>query len=306
MVLAVALSCSCNVVKMQTRKQTRALTRDGYAAYTFTDARGDHFAWARGTGKPKILLLHGYTGQGRVQWTGLAGALSDRFDAIMPDLLCHGHSTTWDTAHSGESMNAQVAHVVLILDSLHITDPVIVVGNSYGGGVAAYLAEQHPERVKTLVLYDALLSDYTAVMADSCARAVGASGMLAVMRTPTIDDMKYGIRLSLYRKPPIPRWVLRQIYEAEVEPYRPAQITLINDLMANEAHFATKRFDWRMPVFLIWGERDRLIPNSVAEAVMRRNQLPADHLYIVPRTGHVANLERPRSFERTLRDVLAR
>ena len=304
--LIVLLGTSCNVVRMQTRQQTRTLERNGYAARTFTDAGGAHFAWARDTGKEKILLLHGYTGTGRIQWTNTAERLRKDYDAIMPDLLCHGNSAKWDTTNSGTSLDAQVAHVVLILDSLGIHGPITVVGNSYGGGVAARLAEQHPDRVKKLVLYDALVSDYTAAMADSCARSVGAEGMLAVMRTPSLDDLKYGLRLSLFHQPPIPRFVLRQVYEAQVKPYRPAQITLIKDLMAHEDRFATHRYAWPMPVFVIWGERDRLIPNSVAAAVMRRNDVPADHISIVPRTGHVANLERPKAFERTLREVLVK
>ncbi|MBK9176592.1 MAG: alpha/beta fold hydrolase [Flavobacteriales bacterium] len=84
------------------------------------------------------------------------------YDRILPDLLSHGLSTKWDTAHGGRSIDDQVAHVILLLDSLGVKDPIPVVGNSYGGGVAARLAELHPERIKHLVIYDGLVSDYSA------------------------------------------------------------------------------------------------------------------------------------------------
>lgn len=269
------------------------------------DARGPHHVWARETGKPKVLLVHGYTGSGSQQWSKTAKLLSADHDVIMPDLLCHGRSTKdWGNAPGG-NIDAQVAHLVLMLDSLGETGPMDVVGSSYGGGVAARFAELHPQRVKKLVLYDGLVSDYTGTMADSIARSVGAEGMLAVMGTPSAKDLRYGIRLSLHRNPPLPGFILRQIYEENVKDHRPAQMTLIKDLLDHEALFATKRYDWKMPVYLIWGEQDELIPNSTGRAIMLHNGIPEDHWTTIPRTGHVANLERPKAFDQALRKFLS-
>ncbi len=309
--LIASILSSCNVARYHNRTCVKRLHREGFAPDTFTAPDGPHFVWYRDTGKEKILLLHGYTGNGRLQWHRTAQLLANDYDAILPDLLCHGNSTThWredTTAFPGTSMDAQVAHVVLLLDSLGVVQPITVVGNSYGGGVAAYLAEQHPHRVKKLVIYDGLVSDYTQAIADSVARAAGSTGMLAAMSTPTYKDLRVGVRLALYRPPPIlPGFILRQIFEENVRPFRKAQITLIKDLMANEARFAWHRYTWPMPVYVIWGERDRLIPNSVGRAMMRRNELPADHLIVIPHTGHVPNIERAKRFDRALREVLGK
>ena len=92
----------------------------------------------------------------------------------------------------------------------------------------------------------------------------------------------------------------------DVAPYRPAQVTLLNDLMSHEERYVDKQFNWPMPVYFIWGERDELIPNSVCNKVMQRNHIPEDHLMIIPRTGHVANMERPKEFDRVLRAILAK
>lgn len=297
---------SCNLARMHTRACEKRLERTGYERRTFGDANGQHFTWYRDTGKEKLLLIHGYTGTGELQWSKTARLLRDRYDLILPDLLSHGQSAMWDTTQHGRSMDAQVAHVLLLLDSLGVTAPISVVGNSYGGGVAARLAELRPDRVKKLVIYDGLVSDYSAALADSIARNVGGSGMLSIMRTPTPEDLRFGIRLSLYRDPPLPRFALKQVFREYVEPYRPAQITLIKDLMDNEALFIHHRYDWHMPVYLIWGERDELIPNATGRAVLWRNGIAEDHWTTIPRTGHVANIERPRAFDRALREVLDR
>ena len=300
--LALAAS-SCNLARHHGRKCDKRLRSQDYAAATFHSS-GPHFTWHRDTGRPKLLLLHGYTGTGALQWSKTAGLLRDDFDCIMPDLLSHGRSAKWDTTHAGRSIDDQVEHVIAILDSLGVQQPIPVVGNSYGGGVAARLAELHPGRISKLVIYDGLVSDYTQALADSIAQAHGAPGMLAVMRTPAPKDLRFGIKLSLYRDPPMPGFILEQIYNEFAAPYRAAQITLIRDLMAHEAAFVHKKYEWKMPVYLIWGERDELIPNATGRAVLTRNSLPEDHWIVIPRTGHVANIERPREFVRELRRVL--
>lgn len=304
--LLVLVAASCNLARMHARKSDGRLERNGYQTISAGTAAEPRFAWHRDTGKEKLLLLHGYSGTGSLQWSRTVRLLRDEYDCIVPDLLSHGRSAKWDTTRHGLSIDDQAAHVIAILDSIGIQQPIAVVGNSYGGGVAGRLAERYPQRVKKLVIYDGLVSDYSQALADSIARAHGAPGMLAVMRTPSAKDLRFGIRLSLYRDPPLPGFVLKQIYREFAEPYRPAQITLLQDLMAHEADFVGKRYDWRMPVYLIWGERDELIPNSTGLAVLHRNGLPDDHWFVIPRTGHVANIERPKEFVRVLEGILAR
>ncbi len=296
---------SCNLARMHGRACDRRLERNGYQA-TEVRANGPHFTWHRESGKPPLLLLHGYTGTGALQWSKTVALLRKDFDCILPDLLSHGKSAPWDTARAGLSIDDQAAHVITILDSLGVRTPLPVVGNSYGGGVAARLAERYPERISKLVIYDGLVSDYSQALADSIARVHGASSMLAVMRTPSAKDLRFGIRLSLYRDPPLPGFLLQQIYREFAEPYRAAQITLLKDLMAHEDRFVDRRYDWKMPVYLIWGERDELIPNATGRAILERNGLSEDHWTIIPRTGHVANIERPKEFVRVLKRTLSR
>jgi pimeloyl-ACP methyl ester carboxylesterase len=301
----ILFAASCNVARMHSRACDKRLVRNDYAATRVVAEDSIHFAWQRNTGKEKLLLLHGYSGTGALQWSKTSKLLSDTYDCIMPDLLCHGESAKWDTTRHGRSMDDQVAHVILILDSLGVTEPIAVVGNSYGGGVAARLAELHPARIKKLVLYDALVSDYSAAMADSIARSIGSSGMMAIMGTPTPQDLRHAIRLSIYRNPPLPGFLMKQIHTELAVPFRAAQITLLKDLLAHEEAYLHKRFTWPMPVYVIWGERDELLPNATGLAIVERNQLPAAHWSTIPRTGHVANLERPKVFVEELERVLA-
>lgn len=297
-----ALFTACNLVKLRENKEIRHFARSEVIAHTYQASDGPHFTWARITGKPKVMLVHGITGSALSQWSGNTDRLSEHFDLILPDLIGHGRSTNQWT---GNSLNAQVAHLILILDSLGIHEPIDVVGNSYGGAIAANLAEQHPERVKHLVIYDGPASDYTAAIADSVAHARGAMDVLDLLSPSDKHGQRRAIAAAFHHPPKLPGFVLRQYNQRYILPYRDAQIGLLKDLLMREAEYATKTYTWPMPVFVIWGRDDGLIPLATGEGIQRRNGLPADHLIVIPECGHVANRERPIEFEEILIRILS-
>jgi pimeloyl-ACP methyl ester carboxylesterase len=57
-----------------------------------------------------------------------------------------------------------------------------------------------------------------------------------------------------------------------------------------------------MPVSIIWGEQDAIIP--VQCAGMLSSKIPNAIVHIIPRCGHVPQLERPKAFAALVRQVL--
>jgi len=55
-----------------------------------------------------------------------------------------------------------------------------------------------------------------------------------------------------------------------------------------------------VPTLLIWGEQDVRSPVSVARQFERA--IPDAHLVVIPRAGHVSNLERPEEFNAAVRE----
>jgi len=294
------LLTSCNVVRMSERKGTKAYERAGLVEHTFSSPEGPRHVWASApTGKPWLLLVHGVTGSG-LQYAGNAKELATHYDLIAPDLIGHGKSTdTW----SGNSVDQQVAHLRLILDSLHVNEPVYVIGNSYGGAMVANFAEQHPDRTRLLVIYDGPANAYGKAVADSCARAIGADDILDYFAPETPEERGRNINAVLGKPRRIPRFALRQMNEAS-QPRWPVYQGLLKDLVQRDAEYTAKRYQWTMPVYVLWGAKDRLIPPSVGEGIVRINQLPPDHHVVMEEAGHVANIEMPKVFNEVLLGML--
>jgi lipase len=97
---------------------------------------------------PPLLALHGVTGHGR-RWSPVAErGLPDR-RWLAPDLRGHGRST-WDAPWTAEQ------HVADVLDTLdaEAVERCDVIGHSFGGLLATYLAAAAPGRVERVALID--------------------------------------------------------------------------------------------------------------------------------------------------------
>ncbi len=94
---------------------------------------------------PAVVLLHGQPGSARV-WSGVVPLLCDRFALLVPDRPGYGRT---GGAAGGFTDNAGA--LIALLDSAGV-ERAILVGHSWGGGVALAAAEEFPGRVAALVL----------------------------------------------------------------------------------------------------------------------------------------------------------
>jgi pimeloyl-ACP methyl ester carboxylesterase len=94
-----------------------------------------------------VLLLHsgGFTSR---QWRKLAEALAPTHRVVAPDLTGYGARPRWPV---GTPFHFQT-DVDLVAELA--TEPMHVVGHSYGGLIALQLALAHPDRVRSLSLYE--------------------------------------------------------------------------------------------------------------------------------------------------------
>ncbi|MFC5834208.1 alpha/beta fold hydrolase [Nonomuraea insulae] len=101
---------------------------------------------------PAVLLLHGFPHTWQV-WGEIMAALSGRYQVIAPDLRGFGASTRAGTGYDAATLAGDAA---ALLDALDVPSAAVV-GIDAGTAPAFLLALRHPERVRRLVVMEALL-----------------------------------------------------------------------------------------------------------------------------------------------------
>jgi pimeloyl-ACP methyl ester carboxylesterase len=96
-----------------------------------------------------ILCLHGRWGRGST-WTDFINIYKDKYRIIAPDQRGHGLSDKPNRKYSAEILARDAFELIKYLSC----DPVIAIGHSMGGRVAAYLSVHHPEVVSALAILD--------------------------------------------------------------------------------------------------------------------------------------------------------
>lgn len=99
-----------------------------------------------------VVLLHSSAASAR-QWDALAERLRPDFDVRAIDLHGHGRRAAWPHGRP-LSLDDEAA---LVLPVLERAGRVHLVGHSYGGAVAMYLAARYPERVRSLAVFEPVL-----------------------------------------------------------------------------------------------------------------------------------------------------
>lgn len=135
-------------------------------------ADGTPIAWeARGNGDPVLLIAGQATGMHG--WGPFADALARDKRVIVYDHRGIGASGEGDPA--AYSTRGFASDAVAVLDAVGEAD-AHVVGHSMGGRVAQWLAADHPERVRRLVLIATTAGDATGSRRDKAALADLLSG----------------------------------------------------------------------------------------------------------------------------------
>jgi pimeloyl-ACP methyl ester carboxylesterase len=111
-----------------------------------------NYAETRDAGPP-LVLLHGLGRRWQV-FLPLIPGLATRWHIYAPDLRGHGKST-----HVARGYHvSQYAEDVLSFLKARVTEPTILFGHSLGGMVSMWIAAQHPNLVRALILGDNVIS----------------------------------------------------------------------------------------------------------------------------------------------------
>lgn len=102
-----------------------------------------------GTGERKALAIHCSLAHSGA-WAAVAGLLNDEITLTAFDMPGHGRSTSWEGR--GDIQDVTMAEGLALL-----TEPMDLIGHSFGGTVALRMATERPDLVRTLTLVEPVL-----------------------------------------------------------------------------------------------------------------------------------------------------
>jgi pimeloyl-ACP methyl ester carboxylesterase len=254
-----------------------------------------------GGDKPPLLFLHGLGGVWQ-NWLLNIAAFKDTHRCVAFDLPGFGES---EKPREDISIPGFAKAADAVCRKLGIENPVVL-GNSMGGFVGAELALSFPTRVSKLVLVSAagLSTEYVKrepVLAT--ARAWAALITRAGSQADTVIRRKRLRRVALQA---IVRYPEKLSVPLTTELVRGGGSPGFNDAFRAllTYSFRDKLEKIEVPVLIVWGRNDILVPVDDAEEFEHLIGENA-HAVIFDDTGHLAMLERPSRFNELVRGFLA-
>ena len=249
-------------------------------AYAYRDAdRAD---------APTIVMVHGFTGS-KENWYPLAAQLGGRYRLLIPDLPGWGESERKPGTVYGFS--EQAANVDAFIRAMSPGRPVILLGHSMGGGIAAVAAARYPQDIARVGLLD-------------------AAGV-------RFKDNQFGLDVLAGKNPfgvddeaSLRRYIDIVFHDANAKPWLPwpASTALIRKRRA-DADFeqavltrigrseesllpGEEAGNIRQPALLLWCKQDAVIDASALDLYAQR--IPQARKVLLDGCGHMSLMERPR------------
>lgn len=256
------------------------------------------FTRSFGHGPRKALAIHCSLAHSGA-WRAVGEALSDELTMLAYDLPSHGKSADWDGRGNVHDVATDMARALL-------TEPMDIIGHSFGATVGLRLAIESPELVRSLTMFEPVY--FAAALQDDPDRVAAGNANSAVfnaafdsgdrMEAARVFNTGWGDGSGWEATPQ----KLRQ-YMADRIHFVPASQPFLRDDSAGllqPGMFARAT----MPVLLMDGATSGDIAEAISTSLVAR--LPNVTRHTIEGAGHMAPLTHPAVFADEVRSFLAR
>lgn len=253
------------------------------------DVEGLTIAYRREGSGPPLVMLHGGLSDHR-EWDGQVQRLASDFTVV-----------AWDAPGCGGSsdppgsfrMHDYAAALAAFIGGLGLERPHVL-GLSWGSTLALALCGARPDIPRSLVLTAAYAGWAGSLAPEAVEERLAAA--LRDLELPPDEFVDTWIP-SLF-SPDAPPEVVRGYAEVMASAFHGHGVRPMLHAMA-EANLRSVLPTIAVPTLLLYGELDARSPRSVAEEM--RDAIPGSTLEVLPRAGHMGNLETPDAFADVVR-----
>jgi len=234
------------------------------------------------TGRWPILLIHGSTITGEIDWGEIAPRLANEYKIFVPDCRGHGKSTNPSGGYSFKQMADDTAALVKALgyERMHI------VGHSNGGNVALAMVVEHPGVTRTAILQAAnsYVTDYLRE------------------REPVVLDPDYYLA---HNPDDVVRMIAAHSKLYGDDYWRKLLTMTMQEIISEPNYSAADLAQVRLPVLAIMGADDKVnAPDRHAQFI--GENIPSAEVWIPEGIGHNVHHEIPDQWVAKVLDFLRR
>jgi pimeloyl-ACP methyl ester carboxylesterase len=266
--------------------------------------RGQIFGWVeieddQNPHQEPLVLIHGFGGDGLWTWGSNIDALAKDYRLIIPDLLWFGRSY----AEAEPSLQEQSDAVWSFIQQYTQNEKVHIMGISYGGFVSLQLIQDHGSHLQSVIVVDSPGGNFDDQAIEELNERFQVSDPTELFVPTKPEQIQNLLELCMFKPvPPIPKRLLKQIYERDFSIWQDQRRALLSELPNNRNRYLTYE-DPVPPMLIIWGEYDEVFPVEFGTKLSSDFQA---ELFVISNTRHAPNIERPKIFEKKVLEFLNR
>lgn len=229
-----------------------------------------------------VVLVHGFSVPSYIWDSTFTNLTAAGYRVIRYDVFGRGWSDRPDVDYDSALVVNQLNE---LLDSLHVSQPVDLVGLSFGGYVTANYVAAHASRVRTLTLVDPV----------AVGRSLPTMVTLPLLgswiwQTTAVPGMADGQLSDFLHPENYPTWVDQYRTQMRFKGFGRAMLrSAITSSHTNFDSLYARVSATKVPVLLVWGKQDQTVP--IERSTVIRNNIPSAEFFPVDSAGHLPHIE---------------
>jgi pimeloyl-ACP methyl ester carboxylesterase len=258
-----------------------------------------HYELSNPEAEETVVLVHGFSVPYFIYDPTFEFLSQQGFRVVRYDLFGRGFSDRPDTRYN---INLFVRQLADLLDALHFTQPVTLVGLSTGGPITGVFTARQPERVNKLVLIDPIGAKslpFSWILKVASMPLLGET-IISLLRS---DNLNNKIASRFFDRELIGHFQSRYVVQLQYKGFKRAILSTVRNHMLDPFLDSYERVGkMNKPVLLFWGREDPTVPFQHSEPL--RKAIPAVEFYAIEHCGHTPHYEKPEEVNPLLLEFL--
>jgi pimeloyl-ACP methyl ester carboxylesterase len=182
-----------------------------------------------------------------------------------------------------------------LLKAVQITEPIDLVGISFGGSTITSFADKYPERVRSLIYFDpSIRKPYQLSLVEDLPPVWNY--LTALLDERSWADGQFEDFLHPER---FPDWAARYRDQMQYKGFRRARLSeIVSNSNIDQTDQLQRVGQHARPVLVIWGKQDNTVPFEESEWLLK--SLPKGRLVAIDDSGHLPQWEQPEQVHQEL------